>query len=102
MTEKKYTAGLKSWTNARRWAAVWTRSRNNTHEEDDRSRAYRNVATDKGTFNELDKLVNHRKIQLRHGEEAADCRRWYGHRLRKIDGRPVFVYAYDFTCTAVR
>ncbi len=29
-TEKKYTAGLKNWTNARRWAAAWTRSRNNT------------------------------------------------------------------------
>ncbi len=35
--------------------------------------------------------------QLRHGEEA-DCRRWHGDSgYGKIDGRLVFVYAYDFT-----
>ena len=41
---------------------------------------------DKGTFNELDKAGEPPLYQLRHGEEA-DCRRWYGHRLRK-DRRP--------------
>ena len=51
---------------------------------------------DKGTFNELDKFVNHRCTNF--GMEKKQIPgdgmvTGYG----KIDGRPVFVYAYDFT-----
>lgn len=51
---------------------------------------------DKGTFNELDKFVNHRCINF--GMEKKQIPgdgmvTGYG----KIDGRLVFVYAYDFT-----
>lgn len=51
---------------------------------------------DKGTFNELDKLVNHRctNFGMEKKQIAGDGMvTGYG----KIDGRPVFVYAYDFT-----
>ena len=51
---------------------------------------------DKGTFNELDKLVNHRctNFGMEKKQIAGDGMvSGYG----KIDGRPVFVYAYDFT-----
>ena len=51
---------------------------------------------DKGTFNELDKLVNHRctNFGMDKKQIAGDGMvTGYG----KIDGRLVFVYAYDFT-----
>ena len=51
---------------------------------------------DKGTFNELDKLVKHRctNFGMEKKQIAGDGMvTGYG----KIDGRPVFVYAYDFT-----
>ena len=95
MTEKKYTAGLKSWTNARRWAAVWTRSRTTRPREDDRSRAYRNVAGQRyvhrtGQAGEP-RCTN---FGMEKKQIAGDGMvTGYG----KIDGRPVFVYAYDFT-----
>ena len=50
---------------------------------------------DKGTFNELDKLVNHRctNFGMEKKQIAGDGMvTGYG----KIDGRLVFVYAYDF------
>ena len=55
---------------------------------------------DKGTFNELDKFVNHRCTNF--GMEKKQIPgdgmvTGYG----KIDGRPVFVYAYDLRCMAV-
>ena len=54
------------------------------------------VLLDKGTFNELDKFVNHRCTNF--GMEKKQIPgdgmvTGYG----KIDGRLVFVYAYDFT-----
>ena len=51
---------------------------------------------DTGTFNELDKLVNPRctNFGMEKKQIAGDgIVTGYG----KIDGRPVFVYAYDFT-----
>ena len=51
---------------------------------------------DKGTFNELDKFVNHRctNFGMEKKQIAGDGMvTGYG----KIDGRLVFVYAYDFT-----
>ena len=51
---------------------------------------------DKGSFNELDKFVNHRctNFGMEKKQIAGDGMvTGYG----KIDGRPVFVYAYDFT-----
>ncbi|WP_292267868.1 acyl-CoA carboxylase subunit beta [Butyricimonas sp.] len=51
---------------------------------------------DKGSFNELDKFVNHRcsDFGMENKQIAGDgIVSGYG----KIDGRPVFVYAYDFT-----
>ena len=48
------------------------------------------------SFNELDKLVNHRctNFGMEKKQIAGDGMvTGYG----KIDGRPVFVYAYDFT-----
>ena len=51
---------------------------------------------DKGSFNELDKFVNHRCTRFGMDKkqipgDGVVC----GH--GKIDGRQVFVYAYDFT-----
>ena len=51
---------------------------------------------DKGSFNELDKFVNHRctNLGMEKKQIAGDGMvSGYG----KIDGRLVFVYAYDFT-----
>ena len=51
---------------------------------------------DKGSFNELDRLVTHRctDFGMEKKQIAGDGMvNGYG----KIDGRPVFVYAYDFT-----
>ncbi len=51
---------------------------------------------DKGTFVELDKLVTHRCTNFgmeKNKIAGRRCGHWYG----KIEGRQVFVYAYDFT-----
>lgn len=51
---------------------------------------------DKGTFNELDKFVRHRCTDFGMANKQIDgdgIVSGYG----RIDGRPVFVYAYDFT-----
>ncbi len=81
--------------NARRWAAVWTIEKQHAQGKMT-ARERIGMLLDKGTFNELDKLVNHRctNFGMEKKQIAGDGMvTGYG----KIDGRLVFVYAYDFT-----